>query len=305
MQQHSRRQALRLLGGGALGALLAACGSDGEIVAPVATPEPAPPTISAVAAIPSPPDPVPRPVPPKARIERTLMAGSEWETPLTVTHSGVDGPRVMLLGGVHGNESGGWQAAEQIATWEPLAGSLLVVPRANRLSTYEFERTLSGFGDLNRLYPGYAESPLPMARMAAEITFAAQRFEVDLLRDLHESWCFFSDHDERGTAFLGQTVTKGDGPFELANVAAIVDGVNEQASTREQLLLRDRHSLGGGSSFGLGFGGGGSSSLSLGRHVPGLTPVLIEMGQQNQPEWRRAELHQLFVRSTLERWAML
>ena len=67
------------------------------------------------------------------------------------------------------------------------------------------------------------------------------------------------------------------------------------AATPEQLLLRDRRS----------FGGGGSSSLSLGRHVPGLTPLLIEMGQQNQPEWRRAELHQLFVRSTLERWARL
>jgi hypothetical protein len=185
----------------------------------------------------------------------------------------------MVLGGVHGNES----------------ASLLVVPRANRLSTYEFERTRSGFGDRNRLYPGYAESLLPMARMAAEITFAAQQFEVDLLLDLHESWDFFAEHDERGTAFLGQTVRKGDGPFELAEVAAIAGGVNEQASTREQLLLRDRRS----------FGGGGGSSLSLGRHVPGLTPLLIEMGQQNQPEWRRAELHQLFVRSTLERWARL
>jgi hypothetical protein len=39
--------------------------------------------------------------------------------------------------------------------------------------------------------------------------------------------------------------------------------------------------------------------------VPGLTPVLIEMGQQRQPESRRAELHQLFVRATLERWGML
>jgi hypothetical protein len=146
---------------------------------------------------------------------------------------------------------------------------------------------------------------LPMARMAAEITVAARYFEVDLLLDLHESRGFFAEHDERGTAFLGQTVTKGEGPFAFAEMEAIVSGVNEQTSTREQLLLRDRSSFGGGSSFGLGFGGGGSSSLSLGRHVPGLTPVLIEMGQQNQPESRRAELHQLFVRSVLQRWAML
>lgn len=308
---HSRRQALRLLGAGAIGALLAACSTERKLVAPIATPVPAPvrPAFSAAPVVSaSPPDPAPRPVPPQARIERTLMAGTEWATPLTIAHSGIDGPRVMVLGGVHGNEPGGWLAAEEIASWAPLAGSLLVVPRANRLSTFEFERTLAGFGDLNRLYPGYASSALPMSRMAAEITAVARQFEVDLLLDMHESWAFFAEYEERGTAFLGQTVTKGSGPFELADVAAIVGGVNEQASSREQLILRDRRSFRGASSFAsfdTDFSGGGSSSLSLGRHVPGLTPVLIEMGQQNQPEWRRAELHQLFVRAALERWAML
>ncbi len=310
-RRHSRRQALRLLGG-ALGVLLAACSSKREPVAPAAsipTPAPAKPAFSAAHAVPaSLPDPAPRPVPPQARIERALMAGTEWETPLTITHSGIDGPRVMVLGGVHGNEPGGWLAAEEIATWTPLAGSLLVVPHANRLATLEFQRTLDGLGDLNRLYPGYASSTLPMSRMAAEITTIARRFDVDLLLDMHESWAFFAEYEERGTAFLGQTVTKGSGPFALAEIAAIVGGVNEQASSREQLILRDRRSFRGASSFAsfdTDFSGGGSSSLSLGRHVPGLTPVLIEMGQQGQPEWRRAELHQLFVRATLERRAML
>ena len=46
------------------------------------------------------------------------------------------------------------------------------------------------------------------------------------------------------------------------------------------------------------------SSLSLGGYVQGLTPVLVEMGQQGQPEARRAELHRMLVRTALERLGM-
>jgi hypothetical protein len=46
--------------------------------------------------------------------------------------------------------------------------------------------------------------------------------------------------------------------------------------------------------------GRGSSSLSLGRHVAGLTPVLVEMGQDRQPESRRVELHLEVARAALE-----
>jgi len=28
----------------------------------------------------------------------------------------------MVLGGVHGNEPGGWLAADEVATWQPAAG---------------------------------------------------------------------------------------------------------------------------------------------------------------------------------------
>jgi predicted deacylase len=37
----------------------------------------------------------------------------------------------MVLGGVHGNEPGGWFAAETVADWVPASGELLVLPRAN------------------------------------------------------------------------------------------------------------------------------------------------------------------------------
>ena len=44
----------------------------------------------------------------------------------------------------------------------------------------------------------------------------------------------------------------------------------------------------------------GRSSLSLGGHVPGLTPILAEMGQEDQEIPRRTELHLRITRATME-----
>src|SRR5690606_6992882 len=115
-------------------------------------------------------------VPPAGQEERLLLPGTDWETPAVLTHTGLEGPRVVVLGGVHGNEPGGWLAAEEIAGWSLARGSLVVVPRANRLAVSAFERTPPALADLNRLYPG-SEDGEPMARMAREI--------VALVREVH------------------------------------------------------------------------------------------------------------------------
>lgn len=210
----------------------------------------------------------------------------------------------MVLGGVHGNEPGGWLAAEQIAAWEPTAGGLIVVPQANRIAAANFVRTTDELGDLNRLYPGNPTSIFPMERMAAEIIATAREFHVDVLLDLHESWAFFAERTQSGTAFLGQTVTTGIGPRDPELGRAIIERVNATtASGRDLLIERD------GSSFrrdpslgapGLDPVNRRRSSLSLGGHVDGLTPILVEMGQQDQPVERRTELHLAVAHAAME-----
>ena len=49
----------------------------------------------------------------------------------------------------------------------------------------------------------------------------------------------------------------------------------------------------------------GTSSLSLGQWIPGCVPILIEMGQRDQAEARRSELHQMLVRTALAQSGML
>ena len=348
---HSRRRFLQQAAAGGLGGLLLACGAGGDegergavpeaSPTPAATPPPTPvatatptatpaptasPTPVVATATPTPapatptptPTPTPEPTPWAAgREEIALLEGTEWETPLIAQHSGEQGPAVLVLGGVHGNEPGSWLAGEEIAHWQPVRGSLIVIPRANIVATRIGERTLPELGDLNRLYPGSHDAELPMSRMAAQIVEAAQRYGVSLVLDLHESWGFYVERGSNsGTAFLGQTITGGPGGDGEGIATRIAEDFNAQMEIeRDHLIARDRGSWGftssqGGSpiddtsSWGWRPGRGGSS-LSLGSYVRDLTPVLVEMGQQRQALDRRAELHQLVVQVALTQRAML
>ena len=340
---HSRRRFLQLAAAGGLGGLLLACGAGGgegdpagavpeasptpppspvATATPTVTPTPTPsPTPVATTATPTPaptPTPTPEPTPWAAgREEIALLEGTEWETPLIAQHSGEEGPAVLVLGGVHGNEPGSWLATEEIAEWQPLRGSLIVIPRANIVATRIGERTLPELGDLNRLYPGSHDAELPMSRMAAQIVEAAQRYGVSLVLDLHESWGFYVERGSNsGTAFIGQTITGGPGGDGAGIATRIAEDFNAQVEIeRDHLIARDRTSWGftssqGGSpiddisSSGWRPGRGGSS-LSLGSYVRGLTPVLVEMGQQRQALERRAELHQFVVQVALTQRGML
>jgi len=255
-----------------------------------------------------------------------LMPGTQWETPGVAIHTGLPGSRVMIFGGVHGNEPGGWLAAEEIARWQPRNGSLIVMPRLNRLSTQAMVRTVDGFGDLNRSYPGNPNSVLPMQRMAAAVVNVAQHYRPKWLFDLHESWMFYNERGTSGgTAFIGQTLSSGGTTMTLPLLQQTVKSVNSRVSQREQFTLRTNI---GGQPSGTPAAGstprptatpsstalpdsvtpqlaGGTTSLGFARWVEGCTPVLIEMGQYGQDEGRRAELHTMLVQTAMERLEML
>ena len=222
---------------------------------------------------------------------------------MVIRHSGVRGPAVMILGGVHGNEPAGWLAGDEVATWEPKAGSLIVVPRANIRALNAFVRTFDDIGDLNRLYPGDPESPLLMERMSFAFLETCREFRVEILLDMHESWAFYAEYPPNsGTGALGQTITAGVGPKQNTIAHQIAEIANPQATAREQFIIRDgtRFSRPDGTPVGTGPSSRGRSSLSAGGAVPGLTPILIEMGQQYQDLDRRVELHLITARALLQ-----
>jgi hypothetical protein len=230
-----------------------------------------------------------------------MMAGTPSENTAVIIGSGVEGPIAVVLGGVHGNEPGGWLAADQVAAFEPpLAGALIVIPRANIIATPLFERTTDELGDHNRLYPG-DPAGLPMARMAYEIVQLCREFRASLVIDMHESWAFYKDRTETqtGTAFLGQTISSPGGVASTLG-RELATAVNSRILyPHEELIFRERPNLGGGSD---SFGGSsrGRSSLGLGQYVPGLKAILVEMGQQQTLE-RRIAIHVDVIGEALRR----
>jgi hypothetical protein len=314
-RQRSRRAFLGLAASGA-GSLVVGCGGPKKYAALVAADTSVTPAntvvvpgLAADPSNPSSPTPTPRPVPAAGTSERMLLEGTPWQTRAVVAHSGVAGKTLMVLGGVHGNEPGGWMAAEEVATWTPARGSLVVVPRANIQAIPEFVRTRDDLGDLNRLYPGSPEAALPMERMAAAIVALAKEVEADLLLDMHESWAFYAERSQNGTAFLGQTVTTGVGPLNPALGKAVIATVDAEVSGRDTLYERDGANLQRDPTLGTpsspgAVGNRGRSSLSLGGFVTGLTPLLVEMGQQDQPISRRTELHLMVARAVMAELGM-
>nr|ANA08063.1 hypothetical protein 5G4_034 [uncultured bacterium 5G4] len=290
---------MRLAASLPIGALVAACGGDSN------TP-PASPTFDPRYAdhdlIPREGTPAPTATPeppfiiPAGEQKLALMPGTPYETPLWIYGSGLPGKIVMSLGGVHGNEPGGWMAAEQLqAKFRPARGAFLVVPRANKIPIRYFERTLPELGDLNRLYPGDPNGQ-PMAQMAAQVVDTLRTYRVDCVIDMHESWAFYKDRPQNGTAYLGQTVSTAPSEPAITFVRDIVAAVNSRIQApREELF--DRPFPGPSEGPDARPGGPappgspqGSSSLALPRWLPNITAILVEMGQQ-QPLDRRVALH--------------
>ena len=99
-----------------------------------------------------------------------LMAGTPYATPLYRLDADKSGPTVLILAGVHGDEPGSWLAAEEFLTSNsPSKGTVLVLPRANRLAVEAGVRSTPELGDLNRLY-GSTANGLPMTTMASGMT---------------------------------------------------------------------------------------------------------------------------------------
>lgn len=146
-----------------------------------------------------------------------LMENSPHQTPVFRFKGQKNGPAVLIIGGTHGNETAGFEAAtlllKRFADAPPAKGTLFIIPEANRVAVLKNKRRIpvpKGVdiekGNLNRCYPGDPDG-LPMERMAHQITELIRSENVDLLLDLHESRFFHLEKKREGAySGLGQTL---------------------------------------------------------------------------------------------------
>lgn len=120
-----------------------------------------------------------------------LLEQSEYQTPYYIVDSGVPGKTVMIVGGTHGSEQGGWEAVSLLQSEYSRSvrkvdkGRLIIIPKANIKGVTHFVRLMDR-DDLNRCYPG-DENGSPAERLAYQITSIMQTYQVEAVIDCHES----------------------------------------------------------------------------------------------------------------------
>ncbi|MCH2180418.1 MAG: succinylglutamate desuccinylase/aspartoacylase family protein [Mariniblastus sp.] len=152
-----------------------------------------------------------------------LGQGKPWETEWYQYDSGVDGPVVMIFGGVHGNEPAGSRAAMQIKNWTVEKGKLIVVPRANKLGLQANTRWIPEFRndrklkDLNRNFPRQSD-PTTKTELATALWEFIKERQPDWFFDLHEGYDFHRVNPKS----VGSSVIAFPEQAELANQLASV-----------------------------------------------------------------------------------
>ncbi|MEH2939061.1 succinylglutamate desuccinylase/aspartoacylase family protein [Lawsonibacter sp. JLR.KK007] len=116
----------------------------------------------------------------------TLLPGSEMEVPVYVQRGGRDGPTVYVVGGTHGDETAGWQAAAELRRTKPEAGTLYVAAPLNAYGAEHNQRKTREERDLNRNFPGNPEG-CDAERIAWAVYQDIQEKDPDLVLDLHEA----------------------------------------------------------------------------------------------------------------------
>lgn len=143
---------------------------------------------------------------------RYIQSGSrrETRTEVYVIRSSVPGPTIMLVGGVHGSETSGWQVAGEVAeTWDIDRGTLVVIPHMNKDAVTSQRRTDRRGFDLNRKFPPNRDINRPTDWLLAHhIWNIVLEFEPEALLDLHEGWGLREANDRfpGGTLSVGQTL---------------------------------------------------------------------------------------------------
>ena len=171
------------------------------------------------------------------RFEQGLIAeGTPFETRWYSRDSELDGPTVLVIGGMHGNEPAGHRAARQIATWSVSTGVLVVIPAANPPALAARTRRIPGLeddvGDLNRHFPVSDGTVQPVGPAAPALWTFIESIEPDVVIDLHEGYGFRA----AGSKSVGSSVIthrRQDDPVQ----AMLLESVNVDIDDPDRVFV--------------------------------------------------------------------
>jgi hypothetical protein len=156
-----------------------------------------------------------------------------------------DGPTLLVIGGIHGNEPGSYYATSILSQYYTIqSGNLWIVPNLNQLSIAMDSRGVNG--DMNRKFAEIDPND-PDYTIVKEIQNIIIEPKVDLLLNLHDGHGFYRKEYKNTifnpgawgqTCVIDQTTLDSDHPYKDLNKIAL--GVREELNDG---LIEDYHSF--------------------------------------------------------------
>lgn len=224
------------------------------------------------------------------------LGDGDKRTPWYDTTSDQPGPTVLIIGGVHGNEPAGAEAADQIRHWPITKGRLVVIPRAAPTALDAGTRRIPGKpraeGDLNRNFPRTgtdADELLTVGPTAGALWAFVSELKPDWILDLHEGFDFHA----RNTNSVGSSVIHPSARGTGSYAKAMLDAVNAEVADEEKVFQN------------LGRNGPINGSLARATifHL-GAKGAILETTWRDQPMPLRARQHRLMVHALLTELGM-
>lgn len=159
--------------------------------------------------------------------EYTIGYKDVFQTPYYAILGKTEHPKILVHGGMHGDEAAGFMACDTIIkNINVLEGTLIVIPRLNIIADLKNERYENI--DLNHAFPGDQGSDIYEFRLAYEMMWLVDSIKPDIIINLHEAMTKYDSEakDDSEKAF-GQIVITCIKPYEDFLVQS-VDGMNEK-----------------------------------------------------------------------------
>jgi Carboxypeptidase controlling helical cell shape catalytic len=187
---------------------------------------------------------------PAETIHKVYFKGTNSELDVYTIKGSSPGPTLLLMGGIQGDEPGGYLAADLYADISLKKGNLILVPRANFFSIVENNRGVEG--DMNRKFsdqhPKRSDRDLLVVKIIKDLMKRS-----DFFLNLHDGSGFYSpkwESPDRNSMRYGQSIiadaeehTRPDGrviPME-SMVNRVLERVNPQISAVEHLFHFNNH----------------------------------------------------------------
>ena len=144
-----------------------------------------------------------------------ILSNTAYETTVYKFVTDAEGPKIAIIGGIHGDEVAGWTAAlrlvDSIKQEKGICGEIIIVPEANILADKAKVRyNVSGYdlSDLNRSFPlgRFSSAKADTIKISDALIALISDFNPDYIIDLHESLHSWEVMEEGTKTSLGNTL---------------------------------------------------------------------------------------------------